>query len=257
MKRFVLTRYLLIVFLVVVTPIAVGIVSFEIGKRQNNTAAWSIPLIQKDNQSIDFPPLNMPVEYLDVKEVSFSPNGYDVIPDINSYHSYPTTNISIDPSMYSQISVELPPIKTDAEIHEKDPIIDFWGSYKDKSIKKYGDLARRFVGVAGDGTDIYKVVYADIDKDGKNETIVSICETGANVLAQWDVIIKGDKIIFSSNGGSFSTIIPAKNGNGFFLEWSEGKRYDGYTTTRFIYSSEKFIPVYEQTTEYIRVKSNQ
>lgn len=205
----------------------------------------------------EFPPFNLPLEYFDTKEtVSMSAYGqYGVIRDVEAYQSYPTTTISLSPNLYSNVPTSLPPIKSDAEIHGGDPIKDFFGFYKTQNIQKYGDLARRFVGVAGEGWSIDSLKNVDVDNDGKEETLLSLSLIGANIIGQRDVIIKGDKVIFSTDQTTFSSLTPATNSNGFFLEWADNfKKRDGYVTTRFIFDGSKFVPVYEQKTRYIRIK---
>lgn len=205
----------------------------------------------------EFPPFNLPLEYFDTKEiVSMSAYGqYGVIRDVEAYHSYPTTTISLSTNLYSNVPTSLPPIKSDAEIHGTDPLRDFLGDKKKYDIQKYGDLARRFVGVVGEGWSIGFLENADVDKDGKNETLISLSLLGANIIGQRDVIIKGDKVIFSTDQTTFSSLTPATNSNGFFLEWADNfKKRDGYVTTRFIFDGTKFVPVYEQKTRYIRIK---
>jgi hypothetical protein len=210
-----------------------------------------------DNDDAEFPPFNLPLEYFDTKEiVSISAHGqYGVIRDVEAYQSYPTTTISLGTNLYSNVPTSLPPIKSDIEIHGNDPMGDFYGDAKNSDIQKYGDLARRFVGVVGEGWSIDSANYSDVDKDGKKETLLSLSLTGANIIGQRDVVIKGDKVIFSTDQTTFSTLTPAKNGNGFFLQWADNfKKRDGYVTTRFIFDGNKFVPVYEQKTRYIRIK---
>lgn len=213
-----------------------------------------------DDDEDKFPPLNMPLEYFDAKERNpprYTQKDYDLILDTPSYRSYPTTTISLKPEMYSSTATAPPPIKSDSEIHTSNPDLDFRGGAKQNNIAKYGDLARRFVGEAGELDVIDDVRYADVDNDGSKETLLSLSITGANILDQWDVVVKGSKVIFSTQQGSFSTLTPAKNGNGFFLQWIDDPwSRDGHTTTRFIFDDERFIPVYEQQTKYVRIKNN-
>lgn len=217
--------------------------------------------VSKVNSDLnEFPPLNLPLDYFDTKETGSIGAGigggdYSIYRDVDSYRSYPSTTISLSSNLYSNIPSPLPPIKTDAEIHGDNPELDFYGNAKKFDIQKYGDLARRFVGVVGEGWSIDSINYADIDKDDNKETLVSLSETGANIIGQRDVIIKGDQVIFSTDQTTFSTLTPANNGNGFFLQWDDNfKKRDGYVTTRFIFDGNKFMPVYEQKTRYIRVK---
>lgn len=206
----------------------------------------------------EFPTLNLPLEYFDTKGKSISASAnYNVLPDASVYQSYPSTTISLNPDLYSNKPVPLPPIKSDNEIHGKDPELDFMGDSKNENIQKYGVLARRFIGAAGEGWLINSVTKMDVDKDGEKETLISMYLLGANIGGQKDLVIKGDMIIFSTDQNIFSTLTPAKNGNGFFLQWADNfKGRDGYITTRFIFDGSSFIPAYEQKTRYIRVQIN-
>jgi hypothetical protein len=202
---------------------------------------------------LEFPPLDIPLVYFDEKDESMSNNtSYHIFKNEEAYHSYPTTTITLE---YSNIPKPLPPIKTDNEIHGVDSNSDWMGYTKSENIKKYGELARRFVGIAGDGLIINSVKHIDLNNDNETETLVSLSLMGANVGGTQDILIKGDIIIFSTSLGSFSSLIPAKNGNGFTINWYDNfKGLNGYVTTRFVFDGEKYIPIYEQKTRYIRIK---
>ncbi len=245
--------------IILILFIAIGLFGYKIGRK--NSTMLAIPKQEEDHFSPEerFPPLYMPLEYFDANDVSIGAGllgkSYNVI--FNSeegYRSYPTTTISLNPDLYSSIPTPLPPIKSDDQISSNDPLLDFMGAAKRSTVKQYGDLGRRFVGEAKIGWNIYDVKDVDVDKDGEKETLVSLDLTGANIIGQRNVLIKGDKIIFSTDEETFSTLTPAKNGNGFFLQWDDNfKNRDGHMTTRFIYDGKSFVPVYEQQTRYIRI----
>ncbi len=202
-----------------------------------------------------FPVFNFPLSYFDGTEKLIGADAYSVIHNDNFYRSYPTTEIKLHADAYSTEIIDLPSIKTDKQIHTELPDADFMGTSKDTNIRKYGDLARRFVGEAGDGTQINDISYADIDKDGSKETILSTVVVGANVIGGGNFVIKNNKIIFSTKETTFSEIKPANDDNGFYLQWDDNfKQRDGYVTTRFVFEESTFKPVYEQTVRYIRVK---
>lgn len=250
--------------LVTAALIAIGSVGYLIGKSQN---PFYIPSISNDQiqkkvlfpvDSDKFPILSMPLSYVDGKSESFGAvvAGYNVVTDADYYRSYPSTNITLNRESYTNTPRELPPIQSDSQIFAKDPndLEDTFRSAKKKNIQQYGDLARRFVGKAYTPIYIYDFKSADVDNDGQKETILYLNLMGANVGGESVVIVKGDKVIFSENI-DFATLIPAKNGNGFFLEWNDNyKKMDGYMTTRFIYEDRKFVPIYEQQVRYIRIK---
>lgn len=224
---------------------------YQLNIKFSMAANNSVPEIAIDNK---FPILDIPADYFDAKNLSRGAgNDYNVLTDAVPYKSYPSTNISLSPESYSVTPKDLPPIKSYSQMHTANPEDDFFGSSKQASIRKYGSIASRYTGGPGEGILIHDIKYADLDKDSKNETIVYISETGANVGTEWVVVIKDNKEIFSTSNFIYSTLIPAKNGNGFSLEWSETKKYDGYMTTKFVFEDGKFVPIYEQLTRYIRV----
>lgn len=254
-----------IVFLVPL--IIVGIVGYLAGLRQYIAISDTQEEVETTADRTDeekltfgeeiFPPLNMPAEYFDTDKISggadqLGDTRYRVLYDADGYRSYPTTKISF--FGYSNTPEPLPPIKTDKEIHTANPEDDFMGSSKQKSIDQYGDLARRFVGKAGDGWLMHIDNVIDLDNDGKKETMITLTEMGANVIGAKSIIIKDEKIIFSTEAESFSGITPAKNGNGFYITWDDNyKQRDGHSITRFIHNGEKFVPVYEQQIRYVRI----
>ena len=239
--------------------VIIGLIGYEIGIRRDRISPVLKQVEVSPSLEEKFPPLKMPLEYFDAKNLSMGSGivkdiAYNVAIDAESYRSYPTTTISLSPDKFSSTPSALPPIKTDSEIHTANPEEDFFGAGKQEDVKKYGDLGRRFVGVAGEAWLIDDVENIDLDMDGKKETLISLYLMGANVIGGRDLVIKGDKIIFSTGSDTFSTLTPAKNGNGFFMNWDDNfKKRDGYTTTRFIFDGEKFVPIYEQQTRYIRV----
>ncbi len=203
---------------------------------------------------IIFPALDFPEDYF-VSKKNIGAGAYSTLHDDEGYRSYPSTQISLREGMYSLVLTDLPPIKTDKEIHTELPDADFMGSSKAESIKKYGEIARRYAGEGGNGTSIYDIQYADLDMDGVKEQIVAVSEMGANVIGQQNIIIKDGKEIFSTSETSFSVLRPAPNGNGFYLEWDDNfKKRDGYVVTRFISENGTFKPIYEQKIRYIRIK---
>lgn len=257
MKSFLLSNKSKNVIILIETALLIFFVSTRILNAKNLNKVSSVPMqIEKGalNDELEFPPLSLPVNYFEPDETSIGSGTYSVIRGEQAYRSYPSTNITLKTNLYSLTPSSLPPIKSDKEIRGNDPAMDIIGDAKQISVNKYGDLARRFVGSIGEAWDIYDVQYADVDMDGKKETILSINLLGANFIGQNNVIIKGDQIIFSTDQTTFSILIPVKDGNGFFLEWDDNfKRRDGYVTTRFVVENGTFRPVYEQKIRYIRV----
>lgn len=247
----------------VILLIAVGLVGFELGKR-NNEVKSDIPQVVdiKNNDGPPkteerFPALKMPAEYFDTKQIAGGANmlsgvSYSVLNENEGYRSYPSPAISLEG--YQNIPEPLPPIKSDDEIHTPNPEDDFMGSNKQANIDKYGDLARRFVGKAGEGWLIDDIITIDLENDGKKEKLISMTKMGANIIGSRNLIIKDNKVIFSTDPDTFSNIVIANNEKGFFLQWDDNfKQRDGYMVTRFVYDGEKYIPVYEQQIRYVRI----
>lgn len=204
-----------------------------------------------------YPVFDLPLEYFDTESVSIGAGSYSTLYEIPAYQSYPSTEITIPERYYSVEIQDLPVIKSDEEIYGFNPEEDFFGTSIEDSINKYGDLARRFVGEPGGGLFVSSVEWADVTGDGDKEQIVSLIQMGANILGESNVIIKNNQIIFSTELDSFSQLMPAQNGNGFFLQWSDNYKYrDGFMMTRFVYDGEKFVSVYEQQTRYVRINDN-
>ncbi|MCG3146217.1 MAG: hypothetical protein HONDAALG_04094 [Gammaproteobacteria bacterium] len=224
-----------------------------------NSAPVNIPTEKTAQKStgdeLEFPPLNLPVEYFDKSALNIGAGAYSTLHDNDQfYRSYPSEKISLSNSNYSVTPKDLPLIKTDKQIHTENPEADFMGEAKQQSIKKYGDLARRYVGDPAEGWLVDDVVYSDLDQDGVKEQIVSLSKMGANVIGGKTIVIKNNKEIFSTSETTFSTLKPAEYGNGFYLVWDDNfKQRDGYVITRFIVENNTFKPVYEQKVRYIRV----
>lgn len=228
--------------------------------KNNNSFKTSTTNSEVSHQSDenDFPPLDFPVEYFEASQTGLGAGTYGIIENSQAYQSYPTTNITLKPEAYSVKTEPLPKIKTDEEIHQKESAEDLMGEAKDESIRKYGDLARRFVGSAGESWIIDSIKYSDIDSDGAKETIISLSLIGANITGHREVVVKGENVIFSTEQNTFSLLIPSKNGNGFFLQWDDNfKKRDGYTSTRFIFDNNTFKPVFEQKVRYIRIQQSE
>lgn len=251
LKNFVLLfETILIVFLVI---------NKSLSSSNKNSVPASNPTektVQKPTgDELEFPPLNLPAEYFEKSTLNIGAGAYSTLHDNDQfYQSYPSEKISLSNSNYSVTPKDLPPIKTDKQIHTENPESDFMGEAKQQSIKKYGDLARRYVGDPAEGWIVDDVMYIDLDQDGVKEQIVSLSKMGANVIGGKTIVIKNNKEIFSTSETTFSTLKPAVNGNGFYLVWDDNfKQRDGYVVTRFIAENNTFKPVYEQKVRYIRV----
>lgn len=178
------------------------------------------------------------------------------------YRSFPTTTIQLSEDDYSNDSEILPKINSNGEIYNED---GSWKELYDEQIKKYGDLAKRFLPV----DYITNLQEFDVDGDGVKEKIVSICGVGGNHCPHKIIIIKKDTIIFDVSAGLTSLDLKnSDNGNGFYVQWvptnSTDPKWDvglccppGYISTRFIFDKNKFVPIYEQENLYIKINNTQ
>ena len=132
-----------------------------------------------------------------------------------------------------------------------------------EQIKEYGDMAKRFIALEVNRETITYVKKFDTDKDNIKESIVGTCGLFGNGCPHSNLIVKDNKIIFSTDEAN---IIEAKDGNGFYLQWvpytsdinkpqwDNGRGVPaGYMLTRFIMKDGKFIPIYEQEVLYVMV----
>jgi hypothetical protein len=158
----------------------------------------------------------------------------------------PTTEISLEESDYNQEVIELSPIKTDKEIYIMED--NMGAEIFTEQINEFGDLARRFL----PDDVIGPVEKFDVDKDGKDEQIISTCGLWGNGCPHQIVIVKDNKIIFRTGGRD---IVKTDNGNGFTLIWQkEYKDPYGEMRTRFVFEDGKFKPIYEQEVKYFRAE---
>jgi hypothetical protein len=153
------------------------------------------------------------------------------------------SSVTLPSSGYSLENEVLPPVRTYAEIFKDsdgDGKIDWEDLYKDQ-IKKYGDLATRFI---YKGYIIDTVEQFDVDSDGKN-----------------------DRVIFNAHAGLTDLgLEKSLDGNGFYVKWvpsdaTEGTIWDTglccspvYRKTKFIYENGTFKPVDEKEVLYPKDK---
>lgn len=216
------------------------------------------------------PELNLPLKYFSDNEivsgsgVSDKKNELDYAVLENGYQSFPTTNITVPNKDYSNEIKNLPLVTSYKEIFKDtdgDGKVEWDWLYKDQ-IKEYGDLATRFI---PEGYTIIGLEKFDVDADGKNETIISLCGTGGNHCPHQIIIVKNNKIIFTADTGLTGLDLTKNDsGNGFYMHWvpTEGKEWDtglccppGYMKTRFVYENGVFKPVYEQKVLYFTVNN--
>lgn len=185
--------------------------------------------------------------------------------DIGS-RGVPTTNITLNKDSYSNKHENLPPLKTFDEIVTESKEISYYTNLSDnlnifyKDIyAKYGNFGTRFL------PGFYPtIVEFDIDSDGKNEKIVSLCGVGGNHCPHTIDIVDDEEIVFSVSVGMVGLNLTAsETGDGFYLEWvpTTGNGWEnyalccepGYMKTRFVYKNNEYVPVYEQEYRYVEV----
>jgi len=185
----------------------------------------------------------------------------DAIVD-EGYQSFPTTTISLEFSTYSNEVTQIPAIKSHEEIFAEADIL------KDtfiENIDKYGDWAKRYL----PEYNITDIKEFDVNLDGKNELIISLCSPGANHCPFKTVIVKNGVIIFSTTAGATGPeIVDAHSDNGFYLKWapwkSDKSKWDvglccmpGYMKTRFVFDlNGTFKPVYEQEVLFFKASDS-
>lgn len=170
----------------------------------------------------------------------------------------PTTNITLSKDDYSNAHEDLPAIKSIEEItSETNGRITSESLIYQETLAKYGDFGIRFF-----PTYYPFIKNFDVDADGKDEKVVYLCGIGGNHCPHKIVIVKDDKIIFSVSAGMTDLgLSPSETNNGFYVEWvptDNGWVYGlccppGFVKTRFVYTNNEFIPIYEQTHMYVEV----
>lgn len=204
----------------------------------------------------------------------------------DTYHSFPTTTITLSKNDYSNEIRTLPPVTTkeqylglsniytledyrnnyEKNLHTDDFFVDKEPTWNEV-VGEFGDFGARFLSGEYDGAkwDVAVIEEADVDNDNQKEKIVYMSEN-LDHFDQRILIIKDQKIIFSINSSrdSSSRIIPSKTGNGFYLKWVDfNKHYEdtgyccpkGYMKTRFVFENRKFKPAYEQEILYTDVEN--
>lgn len=237
-------------------------------EKQNTTASTT-----EYTYTYQMPTLDMPLRYFTDNSIAWgSVNTSGDSDDRHTweyaavdagYHSFSTSTITLSQDDFSNEVKELPPTKTLGEILKQDKEKDTPRRWLyEEQINEYGDLATRFL---PDTIDVEKF---DINEDGKNETVISLCG-GGNHCPDSIIIVKDKKIIFSvSTEMTGLKLVKSETGNGFYVEWVpswvEGGKWDvglccppGYRKTRFVFEDSKFVPVYEQEILYVQVHNKE
>ncbi len=180
-----------------------------------------------------------------------------------SYHSYPTSTVTLLNEDYKNISQSLKSEKSWDEITE---INKNCGENNDEDCGYLKQMYENF-NEFPDFAPYYLPTYSinvkkfDLDGDGIKEIIIYSCGIGGNHCPHKVDIIKNDSIIFSSSLIG-AQIYPTDSNNGFYLDWySEDNLSNGYCCpsghirTRFIFENNKFIPILEQEVYYLMINN--
>jgi hypothetical protein len=226
----------------------------------------------------DTPTLDLPLRYFTDDSVTWGSVNtarnsddkntwqYAAIDGGDAYQSFPSKTITLSSDDFSNSSEQLPPIKSKEQILKQDVEEGTpWQWLYEQEINEYGDLATRFL----PSERAVDVKTFDVDRDGKDETIIFLCGVGGNHCPHRIVIVKDKKIIFSVSAGLVDlNLTKSDTGNGFYVgwtpSWDEGGKWNvglcctpGYRKTRFVYESKKFKPVYEQEILYFKIENTE
>ncbi len=220
-------------------------------------------VVSKDMQ---FPFLDLPVEYFSGKKVQWGSAGKGTsgtitdytqiaLNDVAVYQSYPTKMITI-----KNYSSEIKPLKTKSfsevmlEFSNSDPQ-GYGKTSVEESYNKFGTLATNYL----PADYIQNLNKFDVDEDGTAEQIVTYNFVGsADAGSYRSDIIKGNNIIFSVQEDNAS-IVPADTANGFYVEWRSADDSaprccpEGFKRTRFVFKDGQFVPIYEQDVKYLKI----
>lgn len=219
-----------IVFELIIIVILVYFLSLYLGK---NKITSIIPNPESSNNS------KLKASYFDDSNSDsiFSPRS-NPIPVIHP--------LAIKPESIKITSIQRSQIKID------NPMIQ---SAVDENYKNYNAFLAGYFSNKGEA--ISSVVYADVNNDKVNETIVTTANAGQNHPPHNAYIIKNNVIILyvPLDSGSIKT---SKSGNGFYVENAirdDGQPYccpSGYRIYRVIFENGSFKPVWEQDVKYLQ-----
>lgn len=169
-----------------------------------------------------------------------------------------TTTITLPKDGYSTKVTPVQPVRSPAELSKHAESFDGaypYYEYYVKDVEQFGDIARRFI---YESFGISEVRKFDVDMDGKDETIITLCDYVANGCPHKFIIVKDNRIIFSINQGyRHLNLVKSESGNGFTVHWTpivgtEAEMERSYCCptahmeTTFVYKNETFKPISEK-----------
>ena len=164
--------------------------------------------------------------------------------------------LKIKITSWANLNEPIPKVKADNEIFGENPNCIICDGLRE-DIKKYGDMARRFI-----PDNNIEIESFDVTGDSINESILFLSSRGGNHFPHEIKVIKDEQIVFKVSEGLVGLDIePVSDGNGFVIRWvplnKPGWDYGlssppGYIETRFVYQNGKFMPAFEQEVRYCR-----
>lgn len=249
---------------VIVLGFLIFLLGFYLGTNTNESTKYtSTPVIGSEASNYEMPVIELPVLYFAKNRivgswVSTSGEKYTVVSE--GYHSAPTTTIGLLDDAFDNMSEYLPPLKSREEILQS---VGNYTNLVQRVLEQDGELARHFL----PEEVISDVKKFDVDDDGIEEQIISLCSLGSNHCPDKILIVKNERIIFRITGVVNPEITEADTSSGFYLHWSpwrtDGSKWDvglccmpGYFKTRFVNIDGEFLPVYEQEVLNFSVKDS-
>lgn len=173
----------------------------------------------------------------------------------DAYQSFPTTAITFS-DWLSDIE-SLPPVKTKNQINE---VINSWPSFYEENLKQHGELTTRF----WPEKSVVGKQNFDVDSDGEDELIVSLCGSiGGSAPCPDEIKVMKESVIVFTASGERINVSPSKKSDGFYIEWIDRDTLPNSVfsncciasnkKTRFVYEDGEFRPIYEQEVRYFEV----
>jgi len=166
---------------------------------------------------------------------------------------------------FTNLNTDVPKSKNIIELEKEmgmgEETFEYQLRFLEYGLKNFPTIA----GIFGPWQGVTNVEYVDIDKDGEDETIVSLQECGANCVYGFK-IIKNDRIIFETPLLSAIRFQPTVGDESFSIVWKPhlDPVYEDYPrccipvhrTTKFKLVGNIYLPFEETETKYAKVYGN-
>lgn len=178
-----------------------------------------------------------------------------------------TTTITLPADGYSTKISPVQPIRSLAQLSKHADSFDGaypYYEYYVKDVDQFGDIARRYIDKSLGISEVRKF---DTDMDGRDETIITLCDYVANGCPHKFIIVKDNRIIFSINQGyRHLNLVKSVDGNGFTVHWTPtvGTKEEmersyccpiAHMETTFIYKNGTFKPLTEKKVRTIEIEN--